>query len=214
MWLESVKRRIQAKNLVSIADRLDASGLIKEFYIIIRKAKPVVTASYQNDFLSIIRILTEEVWKECKRSNSFQTDEQPKPQNLSLDKTFEAPPSSSNRIHKKTLSSIDIQSSSSPIKPLNTSLSKSRNESFFSSPKYKNQISQEIAYMSTFSYPKGIATFTKTRRVTSNSIPDVPGPGSYFCDPRLTQNIVFNSNKTPVPSCRSTKSLSLSLIKF
>jgi hypothetical protein len=147
MWLDSVKRRIQAKNLVSIADRLDASGLIKEFYIIIRKAKPVVTASYQNQLLSIIRILTEEVWKETKRSNSFQIDEQPKPQNLSFDKTFEAPPSSSNRIHKKTYSSIDIPSPSSPKRPTNTSLNKSRNESFFSSPKYKNQISQEIAYM-------------------------------------------------------------------
>lgn len=47
MCLDSVKQRIQAKNLVSIADRLTAFCLIKEFYIIIRKAKPVVTATYQ-----------------------------------------------------------------------------------------------------------------------------------------------------------------------
>lgn len=53
MCLDSVKQRIQAKILVSIADRLTAFCLIKEFYIIIRKAKPVVTASYQ--YFSIIK---------------------------------------------------------------------------------------------------------------------------------------------------------------
>lgn len=150
MWLEPVRRKIQAKQLDSLAERLDAAGLIKEFYIILRKSKPIVTAIYQNEFLSIIRILTEETWKELKREHSIQPDEQVKPQNLSLDKTSEK---SSQLIykHKKQLSmpSIDLPSPSSTKRYIftTTPLSHSRAESFYSTPKYKNPVSQEVAYM-------------------------------------------------------------------
>lgn len=150
MWLENVKRRVKAKHLDTLADRLDAAGMMKEFYISIRKARSIVTIPYQNDFLSIIQILTDEIWKENKQVPTVQTDEQPKPENLSTNKTLEKSSISSTKNNfKKSFPLIDLPSPSSirNFTFATNSLNRSGSESFLSSPKYKNPISQEIAYM-------------------------------------------------------------------
>lgn len=224
MWLENVKRRVKARHLDVLADRLDAAGMMKEFYITIRKARSIVTIPYQNDFLAIIQILTDEIWKANKQVHSTQADEQSKPENLSTNKTLEKSSISTTKNNfKKSFPSIDLPSPSSirNFTFIENTLNRSGSESFLSSPKYKNPISQEIAYMvknkqSTFSFPKGSATFTRTKRLISNIIPSNtgPGPGSYFCDPRTTRNLPYSSLRTSIPSCRSSKNLSLSLIKF
>ncbi|OMJ76571.1 hypothetical protein SteCoe_24065 [Stentor coeruleus] len=121
----------------------------------IRKAKPIVSGPYQNEFLDIIRILTEEVWKESKRSSSIHTDDQPKPECISPVKIIEKPSLNSTKFTQgKPQSPLNL---SSPLftKKYNfttTPLNRSGSESFFSTPKYKNQVSQDVAYMSTFSF--------------------------------------------------------------
>jgi hypothetical protein len=150
MWIESVKRRVQARNLDAVASQLDAAGMMKELYIMIRKARPIVSVPYQNEFLDIIRILTEEVWKESKRSSSINTDEQPKPETLSSEKTYEKLSLNSTKlIQGKPQTPLNL---TSPLftKKYNfttTPLNRSGSESFFSTPKYKNQVSKDVAYM-------------------------------------------------------------------
>ena len=74
MWLETVKKRMRVKNVENLAELLDTSEIIKDFYLLIKKSKPLVPPGQMDDFMLILRILTEEAWKEQKKFIITKTD--------------------------------------------------------------------------------------------------------------------------------------------
>ena len=149
MWLESVAKRLVSNGLDKSAEVLEVSGVIKDFYILIKKSKSLIPSGNLNELLSIIRILSEEIWKEQRKTSSsnitVHTQSKLNSSQLETTKTNKdmktideliLSPTSTNRVHSQTRSFSILNS-----------LRKSDSDYFKPQSKYKLSISEEVAYM-------------------------------------------------------------------
>lgn len=137
MWLESVKKRLAVNGLDRTADTLERSGVIKDLYVLIRQSKALVPSNSLNDFLSIVNILTEEVWKEQRRVSSVDPSLR-----VNLSSTMD--PDKTNRSMSKGKSTSFGDLHSPHRKSLSILYSSRKTDGKI---KYKSPVSEEVAYM-------------------------------------------------------------------
>ena len=149
MWIESVAKRLRSKNLNNTAEILDRSGIIKDLYKLVRQSKALIPSDALNEFLSIVRILTEEVWNDQRRVSVSIPDKQSIANLSAMNNELEHSSFARTTAGCKNISFYDSQGLNSRRKPLSAHYSFQNNESEVSRAiiKYKLPVSEEVAYM-------------------------------------------------------------------
>ena len=136
MWIEPVKKRIQSLHLEQTVDSLESAGLITDLISILRRSKNIIPPPNSKDLVQVLKILTEEIWNEHKKPVEAKPEERTSAVHSRLAKSY----------------SINDFKQLTSVSKISTPSATRRGESMFSSTstKYKQQVSQDVAYMVNF----------------------------------------------------------------